>query len=158
MTNIDRAAEIISLATRGAHTTDGHPMKMSDHTAQIIAASLADAGLLMPDLPEPDGCDADGLPYWGEGDYNTALTWHPCDRDVPRDERPLLIHSPISPWMHPDELEAEGLRALAAARAARQALEAANDRWNLPSHRTEAGYPNCSTCDGGGCPDCTDPA
>lgn len=34
----------------------------------------------------------------------------------------------------------------------------ANDRWNLPLHRTEAGYPNCSTCDGGGCPDCTDPA
>ena len=36
--------------------------------------------------------------------------------------------------------------------------EAADARWNLPSHRTEAGYPNCSTCDGGGCPDCTDPA
>lgn len=28
----------------------------------------------------------------------------------------------------------------------------------LPLHRTEAGYPNCSTCDGGGCMDCTDPA
>lgn len=28
----------------------------------------------------------------------------------------------------------------------------------LPIHRTEAGYPNCSTCDGGGCLDCTDPA
>lgn len=28
----------------------------------------------------------------------------------------------------------------------------------LPLHRTEAGYPHCSTCDGGGCPDCTDPA
>jgi hypothetical protein len=28
----------------------------------------------------------------------------------------------------------------------------------LPLHRTEAGYPRCSTCDGGGCPDCTDPA
>lgn len=28
----------------------------------------------------------------------------------------------------------------------------------LPLHRTEAGYPNCATCDGGGCPDCTDPA
>lgn len=28
----------------------------------------------------------------------------------------------------------------------------------LPIHRTEAGYPNCATCDGGGCPDCTDPA
>ena len=28
----------------------------------------------------------------------------------------------------------------------------------LPIHRTEAGYPNCPTCDGGGCLDCTDPA
>jgi hypothetical protein len=28
----------------------------------------------------------------------------------------------------------------------------------LPLHRTEAGWPRCSTCDGGGCPDCTDPA
>lgn len=28
----------------------------------------------------------------------------------------------------------------------------------LPIHRTEAGYPYCSTCDGGGCPDCTDQA
>jgi len=28
----------------------------------------------------------------------------------------------------------------------------------LPLHRTEAGYPRCSTCDGGGCYDCTDPA
>ena len=34
----------------------------------------------------------------------------------------------------------------------------ANGRWNLPLHRTEAGYPSCATCDGGGCPDCTDPA
>ena len=48
MTNIDRAAEIIERATRGAHTTDGHPMKMSDHTAQVIAEALADAGLLAP--------------------------------------------------------------------------------------------------------------
>lgn len=29
----------------------------------------------------------------------------------------------------------------------------------LPLHRTETGYPNCSTCGGGGgCSDCTDPA
>ena len=34
----------------------------------------------------------------------------------------------------------------------------ANNRWDLPLRRTEAGYPDCSTCDGGGCPDCTDPA
>ena len=28
----------------------------------------------------------------------------------------------------------------------------------MPLSRTEAGPSNCSTCDGGGCPDCTDPA
>ena len=28
----------------------------------------------------------------------------------------------------------------------------------LPQHRTEAGWPRCGTCDGGGCLDCTDPA
>lgn len=28
----------------------------------------------------------------------------------------------------------------------------------LPLHRTEAGYPRCATCDGGGCFDCTEPA
>lgn len=58
MTNIARAAEIIERATRGAHTTDGHPMKMSDHTAQIIAEALADEGLLTHDLPEAN--DAEG--------------------------------------------------------------------------------------------------
>lgn len=38
-------------------------------------------------------------------------------------------------------------------------LAAAENRvrdWDLPIHRTEAGYPNCSTCDGGGCFDCTE--
>ena len=58
MTNIARAAEIIARATRGAHTTDGHLIKMSDHTAQIIAEALADEGLLSPDLPEAN--DAEG--------------------------------------------------------------------------------------------------
>ena len=46
---LDRAAEIIECATRGAHTTDGHPMKMSGRTARIIAEALADDGMLMPD-------------------------------------------------------------------------------------------------------------
>jgi hypothetical protein len=39
-----------------------------------------------------------------------------------------------------------------------EAVEAAEDYRQLPIHRTEAGYPNCATCDGGGCLDCTDPA
>jgi hypothetical protein len=34
----------------------------------------------------------------------------------------------------------------------------ANQPRPLPTHRTEVGYPRCSTCDGGGCYDCTDPA
>lgn len=39
------------------------------------------------------------------------------------------------------------------------ALQPATDEGaGLPLHRTEAGYPSCSTCDGGGCLDCTDPA
>ena len=37
-------------------------------------------------------------------------------------------------------------------------LDAGETRDHLPLHRTEAGYPNCATCDGGGCHDCTDPA
>ena len=40
------------------------------------------------------------------------------------------------------------------------AIDKALDRatWGLPLHRTWAGTPGaCSTCDGGGCPDCTDP-
>lgn len=36
--------------------------------------------------------------------------------------------------------------------------EKRRDAAPLPLHRTEAGYPRCATCDGGGCPDCTDPA
>ena len=49
MSHIDHAAAIIERATRGAHTTDGHHMRMSYHTARIIAEALADDGMLMPD-------------------------------------------------------------------------------------------------------------
>ena len=85
MTNIVRAAEIIERATRGAHTTDGRPMKMSDHTARIIAEALADDGALVGDQWEyaaielrtspfhegPDGC------YWSEPQW-----WHPTEQDA----------------------------------------------------------------------------
>lgn len=48
----------------------------------------------------------------------------------------------------PDRMAAGQVAERAEVRAARP----------LPLHRTEAGYPRCSTCDGGGCPDCTDPS
>lgn len=40
----------------------------------------------------------------------------------------------------------------------RTAWTPTDDARPLPLHRTEAGYPRCSSCDGGGCLDCTDPA
>ena len=86
MSSIDRAAEIIESAARGAHTTDGHPMKMSDHTAQIIAEALADDGALVSDQWEyaaielcPNGPfhdDPDGY-TWSEPRW-----WHPTEQDA----------------------------------------------------------------------------
>ncbi|WP_411815529.1 hypothetical protein [Gordonia sp. SND2] len=38
-----------------------------------------------------------------------------------------------------------------------EAVRRLDDR-SLPITRTEAGWPNCATCDGSGCPDCTDPS
>ena len=95
-TTVDRAAEIISLATRGANTTDGHPMKMSDHTAQIIAEALADDGVLVSDQWEyaaielrPNGPfhdDPDGY-YWSEPRW-----WHPTEQDALDDLKTEFMH------------------------------------------------------------------
>ena len=35
-----------------------------DPLADVAAAKLAEAGLLAPDLPEPDGTSANGTPVW----------------------------------------------------------------------------------------------
>lgn len=66
---------------------------------------------------------------------------------------------------HPDHCTTEAVRYTARRQeVARLALDtltraiAEAEAQPLPIHRTEAGYPNCSTCDGGGCPDCTDSA
>ena len=86
MTNSDRAAEIIERATRGAHTADGHILKMRDHTAHIIAEALADDGALVNDQWEyaaielcPNGPfhdDPDGH-YWSEPQW-----WHLTEQDA----------------------------------------------------------------------------
>ena len=118
MTNIDRAAEIISLATRGAHTTDGHPMKMSDHTAQIIAEALADAGLL---APEPQIIRT--REELAALDPDTLL----IDADDPWYDVRLCAHE----WMEDYTIETEGFFPLAViatgdtVRAAQQALDSA---------------------------------
>lgn len=48
MTNIDRAAEVLWLLEPHLSTSE------CDKQARELAHALADAGLLMPDLPEPD--------------------------------------------------------------------------------------------------------
>ena len=109
MTNIDRAAEIIERATRGAHTTDGHPMKMSDHTAQIIAEALADDGALVSDQWEyaaielrPNGPfhdDPDGY-YW-----TGPLWWHPTEQDALDD-----LKTEFMQWRYGSSLAARIIR------------------------------------------------
>lgn len=143
MTNTYRATKIIS-DTLGVLTT----------SAENTAYRLAKAGLLAPEpriirtREELAALDPDTVVV------DPAVIRH--DAAVDGD---TWIAREILDWYRdeirfPMAIVATGDQV----RAARQALEAANDLWNLPVHRTEAGYPNCSTCDGGGCPDCTDPA
>ena len=53
MSTLDRAADVIR-----THGTD------TCQEPECIAQDLADAGLLAPDTPEPDGTSANGTPVW----------------------------------------------------------------------------------------------
>ncbi|WP_414122871.1 hypothetical protein [Corynebacterium nuruki] len=57
MTNIDRATELLWLLEPHLSTSE------CDDQARELAQALADAGLLMPDLPEPDNT----YPEWLAG-------------------------------------------------------------------------------------------
>ena len=161
MTNIDRAAEVLWLPEPHLFTSE------CDDQARELAQALADAGLLMPDLPEPytskfdtsalftpdedseDGAYIDVKVETGRHHHGRiTIDLDPCHGS---DNGFTLIRAYVSPqWCR----EAAALMLAAADYAEGHA----SDRRDLPLHRTEAGYPNCSTCDGGGCPDCTDPA
>lgn len=91
-------------------------------------------------------------------DPDTVLATRGLVSSLPLEILWHLDSPPESVLSHDDLLPAVVVATGDQTRAARQALEATDDLWDLPSHRTEEGYPNCSTCDGGGCPDCTDPA
>ena len=143
MTNIDRAEQVIQGLV-------DHP-----ETPEIVARALAADGLLAPEpqiirtREELAALDPDTLLFPA---YQFTNGWRSCNQKcVFRAEAAyrldLTFHGPAVVLATGEQV-----------RAARQAQEVTDDRWNLPSHRTEAGYPNCSTCDGGGCPDCTDPA
>lgn len=82
------------------------------------------------------------------------MTEHSAESDA----RLAAVIAEMRRWtMYPGDTREERL-----ARAALAAVDALTESVTppaLPLHRTEANYGiTCSTCDGGGCPDCTDPA
>ena len=79
---------------------------LADNEAYVTA--LQAAGLLMPDLPEPDNHDEHGWPEWGVAEYKTYFSKHPC-KGIP------YISTPLSPWMDAESVRKEAYRLLAAA-------------------------------------------
>lgn len=62
-TNIERTAAAIREAFNAMS-----PSITLNGAETVIAQALADAGLLMPDLPEPDMRRVSGTSFWCEGD------------------------------------------------------------------------------------------
>lgn len=142
MTRINDVAKTLSPILLAPHLTD------EEHWEECLqlARALDAAGHLLPDLPEPR--------------FDRLGRWEDSGVTLYRGQRTLELYAAMDYGDLPETLEPDEARdtAYAMLAAANHAEEHADDRWNLPLHRTEAGYPNCSTCDGGGCPDCTDPA
>ena len=99
MSNFDRAVKALN-------DVDEAIDHLADNEAYVTA--LQAAGLLMPDLPEPDRYDEHGWPVYGETGYITHFTKHPC-KGIP------CISTPLSPWMDAESVRKEAYRLLAAA-------------------------------------------
>lgn len=65
MNNQERAAEVMRDAYNSPHLS---PM----HHCEILTQALADAGLLTPDLPEPEVVE-EGKPYWYSSTYGISV-------------------------------------------------------------------------------------
>lgn len=74
MTNIDRAADIVR-----EHSFSRRP--------DDVAQALADAGLLMPDLPEPDN----GYPEWLVGGVSISPGLNTGEVDIEWEDRMLRL-------------------------------------------------------------------
>ena len=101
MSNLDKAVEVLREAYR---ETSMSPV----HACEIMANALQTAGLLMPDLPEPDSHDERGWPIYGETEYTTHFDMHPFKR-IP------YINCPLGEWLSADMAREEAYRLLAAA-------------------------------------------
>ena len=74
----------------------------------VLIYTLRDAGLLAPDLPEPDSHDENGWPEWGDTEYMTYFSEHPC-KGIP------YINCPLGEGLSTDMARREAYRLLAAA-------------------------------------------
>lgn len=101
MTNIDRAAEVLWLLEPHLSTSE-----CADR-ARELAQDLAEAGLLMPDLPEPTVED-DGWAEWGG-----EVEFHPAEGLWSYDNGAMTLDSP-------DRLREVALIYLAAAKYAEE--------------------------------------
>ena len=99
MSNFDRAVKALN-------DVDEAIDHLADNTAYVTA--LEAAGLLAPDLPEPDNHDEHGWPQWGNTEYKTYFSKHPC-KGIP------YITCPLGEWLSADMAREEAYRLLAAA-------------------------------------------
>ena len=107
MSNFDKASKLASEWVHSMGGLDNISYRYGDDVSGLVQA-IDDAGLLMPDLPKPDGHDGHGWPQWGNTEYKTCFSKHPC-KGIP------YISTPLSPWMDAESVRKEAYRLLAAA-------------------------------------------
>lgn len=107
MSDLDKAN---SVAQEWVESMGGLEAIRHDHGSDLsgLMQALDDAGLLAAELPRPDSHDEHGWPQWGNTEYKTYFSKHPC-KGIP------YISTPLSPWMDAESVRKEAYRLLAAA-------------------------------------------
>ena len=107
MSNFEKSCK---LASEWVDSMGGLEAVRHDYGSDLsgLMQALEDAGLLMSDMPEPDSHDEHGWPEWGDTEYMTYFSEHPC-KGIP------YISTPLSPWMDAESVRKEAYRLLAAA-------------------------------------------
>ena len=96
---------IFDRAVKALNDVDDYIDYLADNESYVTA--LEAAGLLAPDLPEPDSHDEHGWPVYGSDEYKTYFSKHPC-KGIP------YLSTPLSPWMDAESARKEAYRLLAA--------------------------------------------
>ena len=107
MSDLEKAYKLASEWVDSMGGLDNISYIFGDDVSGLVQA-FHDEGLLAPDLPEPDNHDEHGWPEWGNTEYKTYFSKHPC-KGIP------YISTPLSPWMDAESVRKEAYRLLAAA-------------------------------------------